>query len=241
LSNELVKVTVHKKKVYQFRVNWLDPKVVEEYSNGVEAELSKLDFDINRLEKLELNSPSIKAELTRTQYAINDALVSCKTRLINLYAYTKRPKKKYGIKSKEWWCSTLQEYMDQMRSTFVAYKESGYDPSLKQPYLEMKCLFRCRKRYNIRINRDKNIKKFDDLFKTDHHTFWKRVKSAQRIKQVIDMPLDQAKQEYEELFITSFPHKADKEKIKLELDELLKDESNDEEIIIEEETVESII
>jgi hypothetical protein len=37
------------------------------------------------------------------------------------------------------------------------------------------------------------------------------------------MPLDQAKQEYKELFTTSFPHKADKEKIKLELDELLKD------------------
>ncbi len=55
------------------------------------------------------------------------------------------------------------------------------------------------------------------------------------------MQLDQAKQEYKELFTTSFPHKADKEKIKLELDELLKDESNDEEIILEEEAVESII
>jgi hypothetical protein len=100
--NELVKVTVHKKKVYQLQVNWLDPKVVEEYSNRVEAKLSKLDFEINKLEKLELNSPFFKAEFTRTQYSINDALVSCKTRPINLYAYTKRPKKKYGIKSKEW-------------------------------------------------------------------------------------------------------------------------------------------
>lgn len=233
---DIVKVNEYKKKVYQARVNWSNSKVVEEYSKRVELEMAKLDFELTNLNKLTQSSPNIKLALNREHQAINDALVFCKSRLINLYAYTKRPKKKYGIKSKEWWCTTLQEYMEQMRSTFIEYKDSGYDPKFKQPYLEAKRLFRCRKRYNIRIKRDKNLKKLDELFKCDHQTFWKRIKSAQRVKQTIDMPLDQAKNEYEELFTSSFPHNANREKIKEELNEMINDVSNDDEIIIEEET-----
>ncbi len=132
--------------------------------------------------------------------------------------------------------------MDQLRLAYQSYKDSEYSPLLKTPYLEIKRLFRCRKRYNIQMKRDKNLKQLDDLFQYDRETFWKKIKDAQRIKQEIDMPLNTASSEYKDLFNTPFDSKVDKQKIKKELDEMLAEpELPEDKIIVDQETVEIII
>ncbi len=56
------------------------------------------------------------------------------------------------------------------------------------------------------------------------------------------MPLDEAKSQYEELFNVSFPHNVDKEKIKIELNQMLNEPEEDDEItIVEQSVVEEII
>jgi flagellar biosynthesis chaperone FliJ len=170
----------------------------------VESELAKLDFQFEQLDLCDPCLPKIQKDLTSALNRLNDTLVFVKNRLINLYAYTKQPKKKYGIRAKQWWCSTLQDYMDQLRLAYQNYKDSEYSPVLKTPYLEIKRLFRCRKRYKIQMKRDKNLKQLDDLFKNDRETFWKKIKDAQRTKQKIDMPLNTAAAEYKDLFNTPF-------------------------------------
>ncbi len=221
LNSTFVNTEPVKIKPFKPNLDWRNKVAVDEYSERVNIELLKLDFQFKSLHLLNPTSNQMENQLTSALNALHDTMVHAKSRLINLYAYTKRPKRKYGLRSKSWWCETLQHYMEQMRLTFVAYKYSGYQQNLKEPYREAKRLFRCRKRYNILLKRNKNIKKLDDLFKLDRDSFWKKIKSSQRIKQIIDMPLEEAKKEYEELFNVSFPHKVNKDKIKQELETML--------------------
>ena len=132
--------------------------------------------------------------------------------------------------------------MDQLRLAYQNYKDSEYSPVLKTPYLEIKRLFRCRKRYKIQMKRDKNLKQLDDLFKNDRETFWKKIKDAQRTKQKIDMPLNTAAAEYKDLFNTPFDQKVDKQKISKELDEMLAEpELPENKIIVDQDSVEKTI
>ncbi len=55
------------------------------------------------------------------------------------------------------------------------------------------------------------------------------------------MPLEAAISEYEKLFNKPFESKVDKDKIRREFDELLKNAVNEEEILMEQETIETII
>ena len=181
-SSPLVQTIEQRQKKYKLNLNWNRSAVTSEYSNKVEVELNKLNFIFKQLEFTDEQSTHLKTRLTNAQNNLNDALVYCKNRIINLYAYTKEPKRKYGIKAKNWWCSTLQEYMIQMKQAYVDYKNSGFSPILKEKYLEVKRLFRCRKRYNIRLKRDKNVKKLDELFKLDRDAFWRKIKSSQKLK-----------------------------------------------------------
>jgi len=239
-STPLVQTIELKKKKYKLNLNWNRPAVTLEYSKKVELELNKLNFIFQQLVCTDEQSPHLKSRITNAQSKLNDTLVFCKNRIINLYAYTKQPKRKYGIRAKNWWCSTLQEYMEQMKNAYVEYKNSGFQQLLKEKYVEIKRLFRCRKRYNIRLHRDKNVKKLDDLFKLDRDSFWRKVKSSQVVKEVIEMPLDQATEEYKELFNVPFESSANKVKIENELAEMLKEKDNTP-VTIELDTVKEII
>lgn len=168
------------------------------------------------------DSNEMEIKLTHAHEKLNDALVFAKTRITNLYAYTKVPKKRYGIKSKDWWCKTLQEYMDLMKSSYSDFKKSGYNPELKAPYTEAKKLFRCRKIYNIILKRDKNLRQLDKLFLLDHQSSWKKIKSTQMKNQVIDLPVEKAADEYEEIFTVPFESTVDQEKIFEELHSKIK-------------------
>ncbi len=241
-ADELVKTQFVKMKPFKPSLDWRNKEAVTEYSDKVQKEMLKLDFEFKSLSSLRSDSDQMENKLTSALNAIHDAMVYAKSRLINLYAYTNRPKRKYGIRSKDWWCETLQHYMEQMRYHYKMYKDSGYDPKLKTAYTEAKRLFRCRKRYNILLKRNKNIRKLDDLFQLNREDFWRRIKTSQLVKQTIDMPLDEAKSQYEELFNVSFPHNVDKEKIKIELNQMLNEPEEDDEItIVEQSVVEEII
>jgi hypothetical protein len=237
---QLVNTIILKNNKYKLNLNWNQSAVTTEYSEKVETELEKLNFIFKQLEVTPNDSPKLKERLTNAQSKLNDTLVYSKNRIVNLYAYTKKPKRKYGIKAKEWWCVTLQDYMLQMRQAYVEYKNAGFCPSLKEKYVELKRLFRCRKRYNIRLKRDKNVKKLDELFKLDRDSFWRKIKSSQMVKQIIEMPLAQATEEYKELFNVPFPSKCDKTLIENELNELLK-EKDETPIVVEHEEVKKII
>jgi hypothetical protein len=93
---------------------------------------------------------------------------------------------------------------------------------------------------NIRLKRDKNLRKLDQLFKLDSDTFWKKIKAAQQTTQDIDMTIDVSTEEYKELFNVPFDSTIDKERITAELNEKIKT-TPDEFTIIEESMVEEVI
>lgn len=69
--------------------------------------------------------------------------------------------------------------------------------------LNAKRLFKCSNRYNIKLKRDKKLRKIDELFKLI--ALWKKVKQAQRRKDKVDMSLDELGLNYDELFNNLIP------------------------------------
>lgn len=167
----LVNTGILKPKTHKLVMNWRSQPIIKAYSDKCEKELSKLDSIFENLDKMNPNSIIVKSKLTAANDLINDALVYSKKRIMNLYAYKKRCKNKFGIINKDWWDTTLKEYMNLMNECHNSYKSSNYDTKLKQPYIDAKKLFRCRKRYNIRLKRDHKLREIDKLFKLDHVKF----------------------------------------------------------------------
>lgn len=153
---QIVNTIIVKKRQFKPNLNWNRQPVVDEYCEKADACLAKLDTTFAKLKYINPNSVEVEKLMTDAHHLLNDALVCAKSRIVNLYAYTKRPKKKYGLKSKDWWCSTLQQYMEQMKAAYYEYKQSSYHPDLKVAYTDARKLLRCRKRFNIRLKRDEN-------------------------------------------------------------------------------------
>jgi hypothetical protein len=200
-------------------VSWQNKTVRHDYSIKCDKQLARYDTYMKAL----IHSPNdnaLKCKLTNAMKFINDSLVWSKERVKNYHTKTKIPKKKYGIKCKDWWCKTLQEYMVEVRTTYNNWKRNNWSGD-KKPYIDAKRLFKCRKRYNIKLERDKKLRKIDELFKLNHTAFWKKVKQAQRRKDKVDMSLDELVSNYDELFNNLFPASVNFNKINEELNEAL--------------------
>jgi hypothetical protein len=90
-----------KSKNFKPNLNWNVYAVSKEYSDKVEHGMAKLNTVFQSLKKLDPNNENVIRDMTNAHSLFNDTLVNAKSRIINLYAYTKKPKKKYGIRKYE--------------------------------------------------------------------------------------------------------------------------------------------
>ena len=236
-NDDLVTTIIVDEKILNKNVSWRNKTVKHDYAIKLDRQLAKYDSFFKNLHFAQ-NDNQLKFKLTKAIKVINDSMVWSKERVKNYHTKTKIPKQKYGIQCKNWWCKTLQEYMVLVRNTYNDWKLNDWSGP-KQPYIDAKRLFKCRKCYNIKLLRDKKLRKIDELFKYDHIAFWKKIKLAQRKNIQVDMTIDELTKEYTTLFNEPFDASIDLEMVHTELHQLLEKEA--EPVCISHETILSII
>lgn len=88
----------------------------------------------------------------------------------------------------------------EVTKAYVAYRESSFDILLKCRYQETKKKFRNQKRFNIKLKKDKQLQRLNDLLRLNKNSFWNKLKNMKKCVQNIDVSIEQLKHEYEVLF-----------------------------------------
>ena len=73
---------------------------------------------------------------------------------------------------------------------------------MKSSYISAKKEFRIRKRFNLRLKRDYQLRKLNDLFKLNKQEFWTKLKQSRKESHSVDVPIAVIKDEYTKLFNT---------------------------------------
>ena len=111
-----------------------------------------------------------------------------------------------GRKNKRWWNEELQSLHKLRCLKYIAYRDSNWDELLREPYEKAKREFKQFMNYSQKEKANKKFKRLNELFKSNINGFWKHVKRMQMIKQLINIPINDIKLQYEKLFKTSnFP------------------------------------
>ena len=106
-----------------------------------------------------------------------------------------------GYKPKFWWDEECKRLFHNVIYTYNQYKNSGYlDEYLRICYNRAKKAFKIQKKFNIKLRRDKRLRRLNDLFKQNKNEFWRKVKILDRTKQTINIAISSLKTEYYKLF-----------------------------------------
>jgi len=133
-------------------------------------------------------------------------------------------------------------------NAYIAFRDSipAWNHELGIIYYSLKKSLRQLQRYADKNKANQRFKELNDLFKTDKNGFWRDVKKMNRIKQLINVPIEQIKNIYTNLFNTSnIPDERRDEEDENKLDELIKNfletKTERDEIIVTDETIKNII
>ena len=175
--------------------NWLDQVFITKYNERFEIGLKTLDSKIKNIEK-EKDKTLLKIQITALLNDITSLAISSTEKALN---ETKTAKTKHS-KSKSWWCETLHCLYSIMKQKYIEYQNSEFDRDLKIDFNAAKREFRRRKRYNLKLKRDHNIRKLDKMFKLNRMEFWKHLKKLKNIKNNIDMSISEMQAQIQALF-----------------------------------------
>jgi len=208
-------------------LNHEDKTTIKNYSSFVEAEIR--DLYLESSEKIKLASNFIE-----TQEAATEILSSLKRTLPNAATAataTKKspvPENKSVRRRKPWWDTELSSLHQRLCQAYLDYRNSQFDPKLKQPHAEARSLFKKYRRYKEREHCNKKLKEVNVLFSSGINGFWRRIKTMNKIKTVVQAPINEVKSAYHELFNVRSKSRLDEAVIKTELDNLLTAYSNHE-------------
>ena len=110
------------KRTRKPKPNWDNVEFRNEYSKRVNKSLLKIKTHFNNIEhEHNCTNPQNMIDELYTQIcrSLNEAKNSCE----NLFTYTRKPKKKCGIKTKDWWDNDLQILFYQMKLAYQNYKQ----------------------------------------------------------------------------------------------------------------------
>lgn len=204
-----MKTIINDKNIKIKQVNWTNPFLREFYLNQVENsqnELTKIKEEIINSSEEEKSILAAKFfnELTYVLIKANNNTIEYKETLkINKTGYKK---------TKIWWNDKLYSLHKFKCFKYVAYRESNWNDRLRKPYEIAKKEFLLYKKFIERETANKRFKRLDDLFNADVNAFWKEIKNMQKIKQMINVPLQQIRLHYDQLFNTSNIPNAERDK-----------------------------
>jgi len=140
----------------------------------------------------------------------------------------------------------LLQYHKFKCAKFILYRDSNWQENLRKPYLIAKNEFKCYKKYAEKEKANKKFRKLNEFFKSDINGFWREVKKMRMVKQLINVPIDEIKKQYKNLFNNSnFPDSKRDEDEKRELEKLIEEyktnSGNEDMIEIKEEILETLV
>ncbi|CAF0951735.1 unnamed protein product [Brachionus calyciflorus] len=194
-ENEIPK---HAEKEKIRKINWNNSNEVSCDRQRLEKNLLKLYTELDKL-KRENDKGKLKLAITKFLNEISYVFIDSLKKTQNELKNRKKGHKK-KVKLKSWWDKTIQKLHGEVVHYYIIYRDSNFAQNKKKDYLEAKRIFRERKRYNIKLKRDKNFKKIDNLFRLNKTEFWKKIKSMSRDTKEVDIEVDQLEKEYIKLF-----------------------------------------
>lgn len=197
----------NKRKNY---LNWCDGEFVENFRIRVKIGCANLISRIKSKRNVE-DADIIKKHINKInldfQYNIMEASYKAKN---ELYLSGKTKKRKFRTKTKKWWNDELkisfnkimrlrEEHTTVLNTTPIDLIKEN---KLKLEINDCKRQFRFLKRYNLKLLRDCNLRKIDEMFKMNKNGFWAKLKKLSAEKQDIIVELSTIKNEFAKIFTT---------------------------------------
>ena len=173
------------------------------YQQELEKLLHKEPF---LLDELSSECPSLQRDkINEFLNKISSLMIKAVTKVKNVTKEDSKKKKKKirQMKYKSWWDSRIQELHRYVIECYIEYKESDFKSEVAKTRLtDAKREFRKQKRHNLSIKRDRIARQLNDFFKLDKQGFWSRIKQMQRSNEKIDVPINDLRDHYQQIFTT---------------------------------------
>ncbi len=230
-------------------INWLDPFLNEYYKK----EISKSHEQIEKLKKehAACKDEEMKSILASQLYTlISSTLINANNSTLAYKQILKQQESKIKRsmfkKKKKWWNERLYQLHRFKCVKYINYRDSNWKDDLRDPYLKAKIEFEQYQKFAEKERANKKFKQLNDLFGSNVNGFWREVKKMTMIKQMINIPIDEIRKQYNVLFNTSnFPdeekNKSDEEKLEKLISDYKKTKTKSDYVKIDEENVRKVI
>ncbi|RNA40614.1 RNA-directed DNA polymerase from mobile element jockey-like [Brachionus plicatilis] len=212
----LKKSYIHKpikkpEKLAKISINWNNLQERTNYQIRVNEGLKKLESMIQSL-TTETSQDEIKLSCTSLLNEISSVLINSATKTKNEFLHKKKRKRRFGDpKFKSWWDKGIQEIHNKMIESYIKYKNSRFSITEKIDNHNARRDFRAKKRLNLKLKRDKSLKKLGKLFRLNKNAFWERIKTMYRNKQTVDIEMNQLQSEFFKQFNERIIHSSPNE------------------------------
>ena len=162
-------VEKNKKKRANLDIKWQCKIYYDDYTkrldNAIQEAIDILDSTNSGVTKEEIAS--------RANRVISKSLVNCSSKAFHELASKPKDRKRSRrrIKRQNWWDNELELLFIRVRIAYSAFKDSGWDKSLKDAYTKAKSDFRARKRHNQKLKSSQTYRLIGDLFKSNRVDF----------------------------------------------------------------------
>ncbi|RNA42098.1 hypothetical protein BpHYR1_033740 [Brachionus plicatilis] len=163
-----------------------------------------LTYELKQL-KQETDKSILKTLVTKMINELSYALIDATKKTHNEKLNNKRKKNGSKIKRNSWWYSTIQELHNVVVQKYLEYRSSNFDSNLKKDFTEAKRNFRERKRYNLKLQRNRSLRIIDALFCLNKQDFWKQIKPKLNDPYQVDIDIQRLVNDYAKMFNNQNP------------------------------------
>jgi len=197
-------------------LDWLDPLVQQRYSDMVCDAMIELEPTslINHDYTDADNDKQLALEMTITLNDISHKLNKIKCELSERITVENEIEKakdmKYYKKRNYWWDEKLAKLHRLKCEAYTMYKSTNFSKQFETKYLEAKVTFRRYSNYTKKYKSNARFRRIAELFKYKLNDFWKQVNIMKKVKRMINIPIDELRKYYYDLFNK---HNVDDQKI----------------------------
>jgi hypothetical protein len=146
--------------------------------------IDQINIFIDKMEKKRL--------ITELYNLINNTLLRCSEKTTEIKYNSKR--------HKFWWDPSLNQTHTDLCQAYRLYKASNFDEEFKLRYMELKKLFRKKKRLYMKLKSNRNLQKISKYFTYDKDGFWHAINKLEKKNNTINAPIDKLKDHYHDLY-----------------------------------------
>jgi len=196
--------SMYSKKSKSF-TNWDDKEFVSNFRERVRIGCANISRKLLLL-KESTSKANVDVELNRLNLDLKSTLIQARDKAKNeLYLSGRSTKPKYNGKTKKWWNDELKcafQRVFRLKNELKENNDLNQREKISEEISHAKREFRTLKRFNLKLTRDFNLRKIDELFRNKKANFWGKLKKMDRVNQDIEADIDQIRDEFKKIFTT---------------------------------------